>query len=333
MSTETQTAPAAPELTVLNRVASIPLINDSLAAVHNSLSSNAYTRSAYTTGQALSATALGYTQPIATRLAPLIERADGLANKAVDAVESRYPYPFKTPTDEIIHDLKSRSDHAKDVANKTIDDRVRTPAYTVVQGIDQRFTPLVDYFEVVMARLHKYEEGSAPSTPSVNGDAKFQYQRAFALSKDLKDTLYVFSNDQLNQLQSQNALVQRATETAHHIAELASSSIVAAQARAHSLSDVMASTAALPAHLQSSFKPVQEGISSTITDLTEVLKSDLPLNDKVGKLGTTVQERVKPVLEAASARVQETIKAVTAAGKKEAEKENAAVVNGNGSAH
>ncbi|TFY64549.1 hypothetical protein EVG20_g5908 [Dentipellis fragilis] len=337
MATETQTAPAAPELTVLHRVASIPLINDSLSAVHNSLSSNAYTRSPYNTAQALSSTAIRYSEPIASRLAPLIVRADGFANKAVDAVESRYPYPFKTPTDEIIHDLKERSDHAKEVANKTLDDRVRTPAATVAQGIDQRFAPLMDYIEAAVSRLNNGQTSASPSA-----EQKYQYQRAFALSKDLKDQVYEYSNEQLKLLQSHSVLVQRATETAHNISNLATSSLGAAQAKVHSMSDTMvqelqkiqASTSALPAHLQASFKPVQEGIQSTITDLSTVLKSEIPLNEKVTKLGDTVQERVKPVLEAATVRVQETIKAVTASAKKEGNdvKENVPV-NGNGAAH
>lgn len=108
---------------------------------------------------------------------------------------------------------------------------------------------------------------------------------------------------------------QRATDTAHSISSLASSSLVAAQTRAHALSDTMiselqslqSSTSALPAHLQASFKPIQDGISSTITDLRAVVTSDLPLNEKVGKLGETVQEKVKPVLESAKIRVQEAV--------------------------
>jgi len=142
MATETQSAPAAPELTVLNRVASIPLVNDTFSAVHTSLISNPLTRSPYTTAQALSLSALRVSEPIAAKLAPIIVRADGFANKSLDVVESRYPYPFTVQSEEIIKALKERSDYARGVANKTIDERVRTPAYSAVQGIDQVRTPL-----------------------------------------------------------------------------------------------------------------------------------------------------------------------------------------------
>ncbi|KAI0064245.1 hypothetical protein BV25DRAFT_1882239 [Artomyces pyxidatus] len=333
MATETQSAEPAPELTILHRVASIPLVNDSLSAVHTSLSSNPYLSSPYTTAQAISNSAIRYSEPLAARLAPILVRADGFANKGLDAVESRYPYPFKTPTDDILNDLKTRQENAKGAASKAYDERVLTPAYNVAEGIDQRFTPLVDYFAVAVSKLHGSTNGSAPTEP----DAKYQYQRAYALSLDLKDQLFYYSNEQLKQLQSQSVLVQRATQTAHDVSDLASSSIVAAQTKAHALSDVMlqelqriqTSTAALPAHLQASFKPVQEGLSSTISDLSAVIKSELPPQEKLSKIGDTVKEHVNPLLEAATLRVQEAIKAITA--KKEEAKEN--VTNGNGVNH
>ncbi len=142
MATQTQSPPAAPEFTILNRVVSIPLVNDSLSAMHASLISNPITRSPYSTAQALSSTALRYSEPFTAKLAPIILRADGYANKGLDVVESRYPYPFTVQGEDIIKALKERSDYARDVANKTLDERVRTPAYSAAQGIDQVCTPL-----------------------------------------------------------------------------------------------------------------------------------------------------------------------------------------------
>jgi hypothetical protein len=310
MATPTQSAPAAPELTILNRVASIPLVNDSLSAVHASLISNPLTRSPYNTAQALSSTALRYSEPFASKLAPIIVRADGYANKGLDVVESRYPYPFTVQSEEIIKAFKEHSEYARDVANKALDERVRSPAYSAAQGIDQRLAPVVNY---LVSRLGTQEDASQT-------ESKYQYQRAYALSRDLKDQIFDYSNAQLHQLQSSNVLVQRAIETAKSIQSLASSGVVAAQAKVSTLSDTMvtelqkvqAATAALPANLQASFKPVQEGISSTISDLTSVLKSDLPVNEKVTKVRATVQDHVTPVLETAAATLQDAIRAVTA---------------------
>ncbi|KAI9456375.1 hypothetical protein BJY52DRAFT_1212958 [Lactarius psammicola] len=312
MATETQSAPATPtpELTVLNRVASIPLVNDSLSAVHASLISNPLTRSPYNTAQAISSTALRYSEPFAVKLAPIIVRADGYANKGLDAVESRYPYPFTVQSEDIIKALKERSDYARAAANKTLDERVRTPAYSAAQGIDQRLAPVVDY---LVSRLGT-QEGASQT------ESKYQYQRAYALSRDLKDQILDYSNAQLHQLQSSSVLVQRATETAKSIQTLASSGVVAAQAKVSTLSDTMvselqkvqAATAALPTNLQASFKPVQEKISGTISDLSGVIKSDLPVNEKVTKVRATVQDHVTPVLETAAARLQDAIRALTA---------------------
>jgi hypothetical protein len=59
----------------------------------------------------------------------------------------------------------------------------------------------MDYFEGAVTRLNA-EAG--PSTPT---DSKYQYQRALAISKNLKDNLYVYSNEQLKQIQAQSVLV------------------------------------------------------------------------------------------------------------------------------
>jgi len=57
---------------------------------------------------------------------------------------------------------------------------------------------------------------------------------------------------------------------------------------------------------------VQEGIASTISDLSNVIKSDLPVNEKVGKLRLTVKDHVTPVLENAAVRLQDAIRSLTA---------------------
>ena len=115
-----------PGFTILTRVAAIPMICSSLETINGVLLSNTYTRSPYSTAKDLSTTACKYTEPLQVRLAPFIIQADGLANKAVDVVQSRYPYPFTAKPEEVAL-----------LASKTIDERVKMPAYNVAQGIDQ----------------------------------------------------------------------------------------------------------------------------------------------------------------------------------------------------
>jgi len=248
----------------------------------------------------------------------------------LDAVESRCPYPFKTTPEDIVKDLKGHSNHAKEVANKTIDEKVKSPAYNVAQGIDQRFSPVVDYFEVAVNRLHP--NGSAEPAASTP-DAKFQYQRAYYLSKELSDQLRTYSAEQINELKAHNALVKRASETAHDLSQLASTSYGTVQVKVQALSDTMlaelqkiqSTTATLPGAIQASFHDISQHLNEAISDLSAVITSPDPLQEKVQKLRDTVQECVNPLLDAARARVQAILGLVKAqADEKAATVESAA---------
>ncbi|KAI0754152.1 hypothetical protein C8Q80DRAFT_1094585 [Daedaleopsis nitida] len=335
MATQTQQAPAAtaPELTIFHRVGSIPLVADSLNTINSTLLSNDYTRGTYSAATELSKKALTYTEPIQKRLAPILVRADGLANKGLDVVEARIPYPFHATTEDVIKELKGRSDAAKDVATKTIDEKVRTPAYNIAQGIDQRFAPIVDYFAVAVKQL---QPNGTADKPAESPGAQYQYQRAYNLSRDLRDQLLTYSTEQINQIKAQNVVIQRASATAQSLSDLASSSYGAAQTRVHTLSDTMlselhkvqASTAALPGTLQSAFQDVSANLSSTINELSTILTSPEPLPEKATKVRETVTERVQPILDTASARVQEILAAVKARVSEEKFTQSATTTNG-----
>ncbi|KAI0726526.1 lipid droplet-associated perilipin protein [Fomitopsis betulina] len=333
MTTQTtQETIRTPELTIISRVAAIPLVASSLSTLHETLTNNAYTNGPYTTATNISKTALGYAEPLQQRLAPLLTRADEYANLGFDAVESRYPYPFKVAPEDIVRVLKTRSDNAKDLANKTIEERVKSPAANAAAGIDQRFAPIVDYFEVAVHKISPANGVSEPPSPST----QFQYQRAYALSKGLTDQLRTYSTEQLNQLKTHNALVKRASATAQDLSQIASTSYGTAQTKVHSLSDTMlselhqvrATTAALPAHAQAAFADISQQLSSTITDLTVILRSEEPVHVKVTKVKDTVQEHVQPILAAAAARAQEMLNVVRTRLVEKSEQGKAVVVDG-----
>ena len=74
--------------------------------------------------------------------------ADDMANKAVDVVESRYPYPFTAKPEEVAQLVRERKESASKyvrerqqsvvtVANKNFDEKVKSPVVHVAQGIDQ----------------------------------------------------------------------------------------------------------------------------------------------------------------------------------------------------
>lgn len=99
---DVQSAPAAiPEYKSLEKVQGIPVVHDSLGYAHSLLSTHPYTSYVYNTSLGLGSTVYDYSKPIQARLAPLLVRADGLALQGINAVESRFPYPFQTPTDEV----------------------------------------------------------------------------------------------------------------------------------------------------------------------------------------------------------------------------------------
>ncbi|KAF8888610.1 hypothetical protein BD779DRAFT_1523936 [Infundibulicybe gibba] len=301
-----------PELTVLTRVASIPLIS----SLTSTLSSNPYTRSPYTTIHTLSSTAYKITSPIQVRLAPLITYADGCANRAVDVVESRYPYPFKASPGEVVDLVRERRKNAEEyVAERK--DSIEGGVVGAVQGFDQRFAPIMDYIETTLSRFNSGNGEAGPSTPpSPTSESKYQYQRALAISKALKDQIYSYSQEQLKQLQTQSILLQRATETAHSISTLASSSLHSAQCKIHALSDNMlvelqklqTSTAQMSSSFQSTtshtyadlsqkYVELSESLATAIVELrTIVTTKEMSVQEKVEKVGAEVKGKVRPVL-------------------------------------
>jgi hypothetical protein len=135
------------EIKVLSRVASIPMVSSSLMTIDDTLVSNVYTRQPYCTAKGLSNTAYRLTASLQI-FRPLICMADDIANKAVDVVESRYPYPFTAKPEEVAQLVRERKESASKyvrerqqsvvtVANKNFDEKVKSPVVHVAQGIDQ----------------------------------------------------------------------------------------------------------------------------------------------------------------------------------------------------
>jgi hypothetical protein len=144
MSTKTQTSTSVsakenspPEFTIFSRVAAIPIVSSSFQTIDGALLNNAYTCSPYATAKGLSNVAYKLSEPLQIKLAPLIVYANEFANRAVDVVEQKYPYPFQAKPEEVASLVRKSKKNASDYAYKTIDKKVRTPAYTVAQGIDE----------------------------------------------------------------------------------------------------------------------------------------------------------------------------------------------------
>jgi len=291
-----------------------------LESIDGTLAANAYTRAYYNAAKGFSTAAYKFSEPLQVKLAPLIITADGLANRAVDAVESRYPYPFKAQPNDIVTGAHNLVSSRIDEANKALDEKIKNPALSVAHDLDQRMAPLLDYFEKTVASLtHRDEPG--PSAP----DAQYQYQRALALSRTLKDSVYEYSAEQLNHIRAQSVVIQRATEASSSINSIASSSFANASSGVHSLSEAMLGellkiqqqTSALASSIQDTmhssksqiqtqlapqirhtYVEISSALSSSISELSGILtQKETPWEQKANLIRQEVGERVHPLLD------------------------------------
>ena len=94
------------------------------------------------------------------------------------------------------------------------------------------------------------------------------------------------------------------------------------------LKKVQAGTSKLPSQVQSSLKDISDGLTTSIHELSGILSSDAPFNEKAGKAKDTVQQKIQPLLDAATSRVQEILKVISSRGQEA--KENAQNGSANG---
>ncbi|CAE6520554.1 unnamed protein product [Rhizoctonia solani] len=317
---ETQTATPAepPHLSSVDRVGKIPVVNDTLATINSILSQNAYSKSLYSTAQAYSERAYNISQPVQVRLAPVIGRVDGYANKGLDVLESRWPYPFHATTEEVIGTLRQGPDAAyglaatyANAATKAYEDRVKTPAYVLVSKVDSTLlTPIVDRFEVVVSKFHKDVPSSPSSASSSSSDSEGaserQYVRAYRLSLDLKDQIIVISSEQLHQLQQNNIYIQRATESLYNLTNGITNLSHQSSSRAHHLAQsVLAELESIQNMVQSrkealpgQYAALKEVVGTTLSEVRGIIhETDVPVAEKAVKVRDAVISHVQPVLQ------------------------------------
>ncbi|KAB5594294.1 hypothetical protein CTheo_2224 [Ceratobasidium theobromae] len=299
-------------LTSVDRVGRIPLVNDTLSTLNTLLSQNTYSKGIYSTAQAYGERAYSLSQPVQVRLAPVIVRVDGYANMGLDALESRWPYPFQASTEEVIDTLKQGPDAAYGIAtayanaaSKAYEDRVKTPAYELT------LTPIVDRFEIVVNKFHKEALSSSASSCSSSssdseGAAERQYVRAYRLSLDLKDQILLVSSEQLKQIQQNNVYIQRATESLHNLTNSISSLSHGSSTRAHQLSQsVLAELESIQQLVHSrkealpgQYASLKEAVGATLTEVRGIVhETNVPVGEKAVKVRDAVIGRVQPVLQ------------------------------------
>lgn len=153
----------------------------------------------------------------------------------------------------------------------------------------------------------------------------------------------------------------RASETAHTISQLASSSITNAHKRFNELADTMlhelqklqASTASLSASLQSTasctlhdstsqiqarippqiqqaYNDVSSHLTTAVSELSSIITTkDLPLPEKVSRVGKEVREQISPLLETIRKRLSDILATGRAEASAAAQTSGGAAGNGN----
>lgn len=128
----------------------------------------------------------------------------------------------------------------------------------------------------------------------------------------------------------------KASLTAQKIIDTASSSYAVAQSKVNDLSDTMlselgkiqTSTSKLPSHVQASLKDVSDGLTVSIHELRGIASSDASFSEKAGKVKDAVQQRIEPLLNATTSRVQEILKVISSRGQEAKEKAQNGSANG-----
>lgn len=198
-----------PEIKSIDRVYQIPIVHDSLSAIHSTLTT--YTPTAYAYGQAITTSAYSLSTPIQTRLAPLIVSADGYALKGLDVAQAKFPTPFSIKTEDVVEGIRVRKDSAFNTVTRPLYgvDSVRmTPAMQTFQSRLrpylsplQSLTPIVDRIE---GAINKLGSSSPAHTPEQSTSSDAADTTQVARLYNLRHQIYNISSDQLKYLQTQN---------------------------------------------------------------------------------------------------------------------------------
>lgn len=102
MAAVTSTPTEVPQFQIVSKIDSIPVVHDSVAYAQSLINSNKLSAKLYETAVGVASKSYDVATPVLTRTKPLLESADGLAVATFDRAAATFPYPFKTPTEELI---------------------------------------------------------------------------------------------------------------------------------------------------------------------------------------------------------------------------------------
>ncbi|MBW0505011.1 hypothetical protein O181_044726 [Austropuccinia psidii MF-1] len=96
----------------VQRVVSIPLVADTIGALHSTIHSNAYSAAMYEKAEDAILFLFEQTKPLQIKLAGPIEQVDVVANKGLDFVQAKAPLVFEIKTEDLISRARQPADQA-----------------------------------------------------------------------------------------------------------------------------------------------------------------------------------------------------------------------------
>jgi len=102
----TASAPVAngntPHFQIVSRLDGVPVVHDSVVYAQSLVNSTQLTAQLYNIALGVASKSYDLATPVLSRTKPILESADGLAVATFDRAEATFPYPFKTPTQDLV---------------------------------------------------------------------------------------------------------------------------------------------------------------------------------------------------------------------------------------
>lgn len=171
----------------VNRISSIPILQDGASAVHGYVNQNSIGRIALSTAATSFTAVHNVTKPYQKVLKGPIDKVGEFSLKSLDIIEQRFPLVTQ-PTVEVIEAVKKPPMVVYDVVKTRIDSTITTPASNIAKGVNQRVTFIVDNVEAAV-------DGWLPSHGEhAHADETNQVTRVYKLSLDVSNRLIHHAN-------------------------------------------------------------------------------------------------------------------------------------------
>merc|ERR1712029_1107645 len=96
----------------VHRVASIPVVADTLEVIQSTVLSNAYLSNIYGIAEGIATYLYQHSKPLQHKISGPIHHVDAVANKGLDFVQSKAPYVFEIKTEDLISRARQPADQA-----------------------------------------------------------------------------------------------------------------------------------------------------------------------------------------------------------------------------